>query len=916
MHLHRIVLLFSFLLFSFSALEAQTIDPTAARAELAKRNIPEEEIERRLAERGININSVDPTDPAALAEVEAAIQEIIAEIEAERSAAGGTDSGSASPGSVAEEAPSGTKRAGNEIEQKVAEDQIKEVQAEVLQTQAEQAELPKAKVYGQELFREYAITQNSSVKPPSNYLIGTGDEIGVAIFGISEASFSFEVNAEGYIQPQGLGRIYLKGLTFKQAEELLRRRFSRSYVFTPGQFALTLNYSREITVNIVGNVERPGAYNISSVNTVIGALTIAGGPSDLGSLRKIKIVSDDQTRTLDVYKFLQDPSPENNVYLNANDYIYVPAFDKQIEIEGAVNRPLIYELTEGENLRELITYSGGLKADAYRGNIQISRTVNDEVKILDVDYRSLLQNGGNFPLFNGDKVNVKTLNRAANNVVTVTGAVAYPGNFELTEGMRVSDLLRRSEILEEAFTDIAYLQRLNTDSTLTYVRLNLSDIMANPSSENDRILAAKDKINIYFSSVRTVEDESNFVVRGAVQNPGLYPFGTGGSLKIEDALQIAGGVRQDAKTDFGYLIRKDPVTSEPEYLRFDLDVVLNNPASETNVPLSPGDTIEIFSTRKFIDESFVEVVGAVRNPSRFAWDASLTLQDVLSLSEGLQLAAARNRVEVFRLILTDNEPTETVVATLEVDEELNVTSGNGDFLLEPFDIIAVRYVPGFDKQEMISLSGEVKFPGTYPLIADNERLSSIIERAGGVTREGFLPGATLFRSDEEVGFVVIKLEEVLKNPNSPYNVILKKGDIITVPKANELVTIKGATEAAELYVDEVTADGKVAVPFLKSKSAREYVNEFAAGFSDDARRGKVTVEHPNGELKRTLDLGLVKIYPKIRPGSVINVPTKPPAKLKEKEEKEPVDWAKVLADSITQATAILSLVLLLQSVNN
>jgi len=898
MRFYRLPYLIFFIVFSsFNVVMAQITDPEQIRKELIQKDISEEEINRRLNIRGIDINNIDPTNPDALTQIEIAIQEIIAEIEAEK-----IDTTIEASTSDQMKVEKKSKKESNHTKNEI--DFPKD------------NSIPEFNVYGQELFREYLKTDKRNSKPSPNYIIGSGDEIAVAIFGPSEVSFNYEVGEEGYIQPTGLGRIYLNGLTFGQAQELIRKRFSRLYSFGLGEFAITLNYSRQISVNVVGNVLKPGSYSISANETAIDALAITGGPSTIGSMRKIKIVGNNGAKSLDLYKFLQDPSPSNTVFLINNDYIHVPTFDKRINIQGAVKRPMIYELIDNENLKDLIDYAGGLTAEAYNSNIQITRFINNEKKVIDVDYQQLLVAGNTFQVLNGDIVTVQKQLGVVNNSIKIEGAVAYPGSFELTPSMKVNDLLKRSEILDEAYLPIAYLQRANRDSTVSYKRLNLEEIIANPGSDKNLLLRKGDKLRIYFQSDRTTVDESSFVVRGAVQNSGSFPFGTGKTLKIEDGIQIAGGIRQDAKKEFAYLIRKNPETLEPEYLRFNLTKILENPSSIDNVLLNPGDTIEVFSYKAFEEKSYVEIVGAVKEPGEYQWDESLTLQDVLSFSGGVTLAAAKNRVEVFRLIVEDNKPTKTIVATIEIDKDLNILKGNGNFPLAPYDIVAVRYIPGFDKQEMVSISGEANYVGDYPIIVENERISDLIIRAGGLTSAAFPPAATLFRTDANVGYVVIKLDDILKNTKSPFNVTLKKGDILYIPKAQELVTIKGATRARELYLNEIIAAGKITVPFLQSKNAREYVNEYAAGFADNARRGKISVQHPNGQIENTLNLGLVKIYPKVQEGSVIIVPSKKDKKRKKREEREPIDWERVVQNSVAQATAVITLIVLLKSINN
>ncbi|MEM9991692.1 MAG: SLBB domain-containing protein, partial [Bacteroidota bacterium] len=385
-------------------------------------------------------------------------------------------------------------------------------------------------------------------------------------------------------------------------------------------------------------------------------------------------------------------------------------------------------------------------------------------------------------------------------------------------------------------------------------------------------------------------------------------------LTLEEAILFAGGLDAEAY-NIGYLKRKNPNNSERmEWRRFNVKEALRNPSSEENFALMPLDTIEILANPTFTDQYEVRVAGAVRMPSDIQYDETLTLRDALTLSGGLKLEAASNQIEIFRLVIRENQPTQTIVATVEVDEDLNVPIG-GDFPLAPFDLIVVRSVPDFELFQTVAVGGEVQYPGPYALLDKNERLLNVIERAGGLTEEAFPSGATLYRVLDSIGFVVMELEDVLKDKDSRYNFILKEGDEIFIPKQEDLVALKGEIRARELYPDKYLANGRINTAYHSGKRANFYINEYGAGVGENGKRGLVTVEHPNGRIAKTVDLLVAKIYPKVEKGSIITVGKKQDKDFEREQrelEREPVDWGRVLADSIGQAGSIISLILLIQ----
>jgi protein involved in polysaccharide export with SLBB domain len=907
-----------FCLLSVSSTFAQVppITESQARAELDKLGMTEEDFRAKLMERGIDIDQIDLNKPSELARLQKAIEEIEAEVKGANNAKDTSNNNEGEAANVEDIVSEEVKEAATtineisegaiegEVVESILADGIKEVKDEVL---------PPSTIYGQHIFRNKDIVsyvEGASIQASNSYVLGAGDKIGISLWGISELDAILEISKDGYIKPQGMSRINLKGITLGKAKQLLRSRFSNYYRFGKDQFEVTVTYPRPITIHIVGEVMNSGSFTMPAVNTAFNALAAAGGPSDIGSVRKIKIIRPSgKNKVMDIYEYLLDPTISKDYYLQDNDIIHVGVAEKLISVQGAVRRPFKYELEPNEQLKDLIKYAGGLQPNAYRGNFQVKRFVNDSEKIIDVNYGELVNSTSDFNLNGGDAVVIGTIPKPYKNFVEITGSVDLPGRYELEAGMKVVDLVDKGVLAEYAKTDLAYLLRTRLDGTISYSKISLVDAVQ--GGTDNLLLTPKDKLVVF--SKQKYLDQYEVSINGAIRAPSKYKYDPSEKLTVEDLVILGGGLRRDA-TDFAYIYRTIPEnTSEKEYIRIDIKNAIDNPDSPDNLVLQPNDQIQILSKLTYIDDFSVRVAGAVRSPGEYQYHPSLSLKDVLTLSGGLKMTASSNRIDIFRVVINNNELTKSIVATVAVDENLEMSS---EFKLEPFDQIVVRSVPQFELQQFVTIEGEVKFPGPYALIDDNEKLTNLIKRAGGLTEESFPAGATLYREDGGTGFVVLRLDEALKSNNDIHNFILKKGDVITIPKQKDLVTITGATRAIELYPENIAKSGKINVAYHKRKRAKWYVDEYAAGIGDNGRSRLITVEYPNGEIKRTKNFLFFKVYPQVTEGSVVKVGVKPPKPPKAAGEKrEKIDWGKTLADSLAQATAILSLVLLVQSLN-
>jgi len=892
--------------------DAQILSEGEARKELQKRGIDENEFRERMEERGFD---QDNMDPSRLSDYEKAMEEVVKELEAEDAEMVQSKQDSIPDSLKVDKVIGEIKEEGiKEASEQSAEKILRAVENGIPMEEAvanemskrQNQELPEAKIYGQQVFRNKSIalyTPSEDIRPPETYVLGPGDEISILIWGKSQENASFTINKEGYIQPDRMPRIQLKGVSYAKARKLLLSRYSEYFNFREEDFEVTIDYSRTITVNIVGEAIESGSYNVPATNTAFNALIASGGPSDIGSVRNIKLLHPNGSeQRVDVYEFLLNPGVVKDYFLQNNDFIFIPVADITVNIDGAIRRPFTYEMLTGEGLKNLMLFAGGTTDNAYLKNVQITRFEEDKEVIIDVDYAAIQNGASDFKLKKGDRVFVKNIENTYDNFVEVVGAVEFPGRLEIGRNMRVSQALDKAKVLKTARKDLAFLLRRNLDGSTKWIKLDLDNL----SGEQDLELNIEDRIIVYDRS-RFI-DVQEFVVAGAVRRPGGQPIDIDNTLTVMDALQMAGGTLPQA-TDYAYIFRKNPRNeNDQEYIRIDFDDAI---AKQTLV--QPYDSIVVFDTKEFMQKTSVKVAGAVRNKLVIPYDPTLTVRDAITLAGGLKIEAARSRVDISRVNITENNDSRTLIETISLDDNFQV---NGqDYMLQPYDIIEVRTAPSFELQRNIFLKGEVKFPGEYSLEKDNEKVSDIINKAGGVTKEAFPHGATLYRVEDGIGYVLMNLDEVMSNNKSKHNFILKDGDIIEVPKQKDFVAIRGVTKAKEIYPDEILKTGQINVPYYKTKNAKWYVDEFAAGVGENGRNRLITVEHPNGRIEKTEDYILFKKYPTVEKGSVITVGRIEEKKEEEKEERDDVDWGKVFSDAVAQATAIITLIFLIERAN-
>lgn len=668
-------------------------------------------------------------------------------------------------------------------------------------------------VYGRNFFSagNLSIYESAThIKASPNYVLGSGDEISVSIWGYSEHSGVYSIGSDGAISPKLVGKIYLKGQTFEKAKSLLSAKFGKVYDLANSQISIELNYSKAIRVNIVGEVNTPGTYTVPAINPVFNILSLAGGISESGSIRNIQIRREGKiVNELDVYQFLKDPLYKSDFFLMDNDYIVVGMATKIVSLNGGVVRPSKYELKENEGIKELISFSGGFLPSAYTKLINLYRYQNDRDEIIEINYEKLLSSKQNFTLKNGDRLTIPNVPEEIRNRISVQGAVNIPSSYVLKPGMTVKNLLELAGGLTiDAFTQKAYLSRKNDDYSVTRLEINLA----------------------------------------------------------------------------------------------------NELSGKTSTVLKEFDDLNVFSKERFRDKYTVEVNGAVRNPGTFDFSEGLTLADALFLAGGVLPQAAIKKIEIARISDFDNatlDPAKVIVENIEIDGDL-LSEKSKQFKLKPLDKINVRFVPNYDAQQVVSIEGEVLFPGAYTISNKGETISQIIERSGGLTNWAFLEGAYLRRKfeNEKEEFIVFDLKKLMDQKASEFDYILRPGDRIVIPTKTNFINLSG-----EVKYPKVREYGVIKLPYERGHRAKFYIKKYAAGFSQDAKRSKTYVETPGGYVKRTKNILGIKIYPKVKNGDQIFVLKKEEKREKNKKNTEPLNWNKAIESATVKIMGFATLYL-------
>lgn len=916
---YLLALVVSFLLCSTPTIQAQTASPAMMQmvsSELQKRGLTEDEARTALLKEGIDVETIPPTE---LPQYKTRIITVLDKLAKDKKAASGSQTTGqpininvgATPvtngtialpqaGLVGNQQPIATPISPETTpEEAAAEAAQRVIQAETAKNTAG------SNIYGHSLFADKSLDifrTTDGAQAPDTYVLGEGDEIHISIFGASQTDIQQRISTDGSIQPAGVAKLFLKGLTLAQAREVIKKNLSVSYLFRSDQLAVTIVTARTIMVNVFGEAKITGSFSLSALNSAFNALSVAGGPSEIGSVRSIQLIRGNTRRNIDLYAFMNDPAEQFKFGLQNNDILFIPVIKKLVSIEGAVKRPMSYEMLPNETLMELINFAGGLKMNVFPDFVQLQRFVDGEEVLMEYNLKEVRSGKVKVQLLNGDIVRIKSIGKPMDQYVDVEGSVYYPGRFDLLSNSSVARLLKNAKPNYQAKTDILLIERTRPDSTIEILTVPFPD--AN-KKETDFALQPKDRVRILDQS--SYRDVDTISVSGHVRKPFERKLGLNDRITVKQAIDMAGGLKTSAYP-VAYIFRRNlfnPV--EMKYIRIELD-------QAANIELQPGDNLNIYDNVTYTNVGELNVFGAVKTPKSFTYDASMSVRDILVNAGGFTVGAAFNRVEVFRTILSPTEKAKLDMITLNVDSNYQVISP-ANFTLQPYDQIVVRMTPEFTLGRTVELTGQVRYPGVYVLESKQTRLSDVIKMAGGLLKDADPYGAKMFRTYKSRGSISMNVKKAMQHiGDDTQDLILFEGDIININRLENTVTIIDNGTRMAQYSTSFQTDSIKNMVFQGKKSARWYINNFAGGFQKNADKNSVTVTLPNNQMVGTKRVMIFfRDYPTVQSGSVISLQMDKEKMEKDMEPKEKVDWEGTISKGLATLMSTLSVILLLRS---
>ncbi|MEK7813558.1 MAG: SLBB domain-containing protein, partial [Candidatus Desantisbacteria bacterium] len=555
------------------------------------------------------------------------------------------------------------------------------------------------------------------------------------------------VDRDGKVFIPNIGSVYVYGLSFTQAQKLLQDKFSK--VYNDFKMNVTLGKLRTIKVFVVGEASQPGVYCLSSLSTVFNALYASGGPGIEGSMRNIKLIRENkEIAVIDLYKFLLEGDKSQDQRLCAGDTIFIPLRGPLVGVAGEVVRPALYELKGSTTVTELIGLAGGVKPTGYLHRIQIERLKHHEgntVEDISMDLFSGEKDRMATGVFDGDFVLVFPIPEQAYKYVELVGMVLRPGRYELKEGMKIGDLLDLGKLLEEACVEKIDVIRTYKDKHQQVISINLNK----QDKACDLKLQEWDRVVVYSSWDLKPRDRVS--ITGLVKNPGSYDLLE--DMTVGDIICQAGGITKADEIIHVEIIRTT-VSGQVEVIAVNINDVLGGDR-DRDTKLQQFDHIYVYAVFEPEITPVIKITGQVKKPGVYSFSKETRVSDIIARSGGLEKGAALLNGEISRMIKNESGVS-FIHMPVNLKKILLENDANEDIVLQEDDSLFIRQIPEWREEDTVVVSGEVLFPGTYA-ITKNERLSSVLERAGGFSENAFLPGSIFIRQS------VKKQQECVKN---------------------------------------------------------------------------------------------------------------------------------------------------------
>ena len=624
--------------------------------------------------------------------------------------------------------------------------------------------LNKNEVYGRSLFNNELLTFEPAMNIPSpaDYVLGAGDQVIIDIWGASQQSFEGEISPDGYVVIDGVGPIKLAGYTVAAANEHVKNVLVESY--SGSSITLSVGATRSVKVEVVGDVVTPGSYTMSAFSTLFNALYNAGGISETGTLRDIKVFRNGkQVGYVDVYDYIVNGNNTGNIRLQDNDLVVVGAYDAIVNIQGKVKRPMKYEMKADETLKNLLSYTGGLAGDAFDKNIRIIRKNGKEYTVHTVEKNSF----ASFKLVDGDSIYVDSIIPRFSNMVEIKGAVFHPGMYETGESINtVSKLIEAADGLrEDAFTARAVMHRRKADRRLEVLAVDVEGIMNGTAAD---VQLRKEDV-LFIPSVHDMRGEETVKISGEVNYPGVYEYAE--NTTLEDFVIQAGGLTKNASIikidvyrmiyDAKALAEGDTITQCYSFSLKDGFVVdgepgfILRPFDEVHVRKSPVNSVTMSVTingavnfegdyamysREYRLSDLVKAAGGL---TEFAYPLGARLYRYMTPDERKQREAVMRMSQIqmyeesmrsdnnYNINLADSlmnlklELGDVYPVAINLEKAMEEPGGVEDIVLRQSDVLIVPQYTG-----TVKIGGEVRYPITINY-KKGEKLSYYIKHAGG-----------------------------------------------------------------------------------------------------------------------------------------------------------------------------------------
>jgi len=577
---------------------------------------------------------------------------------------------------------------------------------------------------------------------PESYILGVGDEVNIDLWGSATTSISGIIVKDGSINVSGYGPVYLAGLTVASAEKALKSRLSKVYNgLLDGTTSLKLSLGRikGVTVNVLGEVNAPGVYNMPSLSSVVSAIYMAGGVTESASVRCINLYRAGKlVAVFDLYKFIFNGEYDPELRLRENDIISVASHQNIVTIDGAVVRPMKYEMLPDENVSELVKYAGGFESLA-SGMVHVDRRTSEVFLSFDVEKGDL----SSFSLEAGDEAYAPGTRIRYENRLAVAGAVLHGGVYSLSDKIKtVKDLvLAAGGLTDDAFTERAYISRFDKTEKPYIVGFNLADVM---SGKTEIALQSNDSLRV-FAEI-DLRPEATVEIRGEVNAPGVFDYAEG--MTLGDLILMGGGLTSGAAISAIEIASR----GNDEHGKV-ADIDLEAEPEKMGLELKPYDMVFIRRYSYHKEQQTVEVQGEVNFPGTYVIEKStVRLSDVVERAGGLNADGYAKGASLTRLLtpeeyarlevaveiankqigdstnVTMDEIGDTYTIAINLEEALKNPGSSYDMTLKTGDVLNI---PQFSNT--VKISGAVLYPNT---VTFNEKFKckDYISQAGGFVK--------------------------------------------------------------------------------------------------------------------------------------------------------------------------------------